>query len=141
MTRSRQIKMDRGDTLGGTTPLIVMGKELGTPFVTGENRRRRRRDKGGSKAFWQLLLAMIVLAMVAAVLGLGYERFMQLFENSGQTVNGAPVVTPSETPPLALPIPAEPAQVDAVPLETVPEETDRVEPAPTGPTPGALEGN
>ena len=91
MGRSRQIKMDRGDTLGGTTPLIMMGKDLGTPFVTGEHRRRRRRDRGGSKVFWQLLLFFLILMSVAAVLGLGYERIQELFQASGDLMT--PTVT------------------------------------------------
>ena len=101
MTRSRQIKMDRGDTLGGTTPLIVMGKELGTPFVAGEHRRRKRRDRGGSKTFWQLMLVMLVLALFAAILGLGYERFMELFQLAAESP--APAVSPAPAP---APIPA-----------------------------------
>ena len=92
MARSRQIRMDRGDTLGGTTPLIVMDKELGSPFVSGEYRRRRRKDRGGGRGIWQWMLALMLLIAVAAVLGLGYERVSSLFQGNG----AAPVETQTQ---------------------------------------------
>lgn len=62
--KRRKIKMDRGDTLGGTVPLLLQGSITANGSAGGLLHRDRHRGPG----LWFYLL-LLVLLLIAAVTG------------------------------------------------------------------------
>lgn len=66
--RRIRIKLDKGDTLGGTAPLIMLDQVR--PGSDGRNRfAKRGRDKGGSGKLGLIILAVLVGLGIIAALG------------------------------------------------------------------------
>lgn len=96
MARPRRIRLERGDTLGGTAPLILLRKGDGKPFREGELRRRSRKNSRfkTSTIVWNMVVVLILAAIIVALLGQGngegpFDRLMGTTEQqSGSTENG-----------------------------------------------------
>lgn len=102
MARPRRIRMDRGDTLGGTTPLILLKKGDGKPFREGEMRRRIRKNGRlkTSTIIWNAVLVIILAAIVIALLDQGngegpFDRLMGTSDKAVQDDAGNVPPTPS----------------------------------------------
>ncbi|WP_259782987.1 hypothetical protein [Aestuariispira ectoiniformans] len=90
MARPRRIRLERGDTLGGTAPLILLKKGDGKPFREGELRRRSRKNGRfkTSTIVWNVVIVLFLAAVVVALLGQGNGEgpFDRLMGNTDSSV-------------------------------------------------------
>jgi hypothetical protein len=68
--RKRKIRMDRGDTLGGTVPLLL--RDRVTP--NGTEGRFLRKDRGGGPGWRTLLVVLLLVVLGTGALWIAYPE-------------------------------------------------------------------
>ncbi len=114
----RKIRLDRGDTLGGTVPLTLRDHVM-PDFGHGERRfSRRRRRRGGNLLSW--VITVLLALGLAAGIGFGIGAFGDGTGKDGTAASSGPAADESTGEPGA----AEPEDPDTLLIERLREVFD-----------------
>ena len=80
--KQRKIRLERGDTLGGTVPLLLRDR-VTADFKTGSIHRRRAESRFGTRrpsyglSMWTVFSVLLLIALVGALIyGLIFESMV-----------------------------------------------------------------